>query len=237
MEPAVPGLGGSGSSDTAPDLWQDQPWTPVGVGVCSQGQGTLSKGRWDTDNGLGETQSRLCMGWPRPPAPIPGRSSPGCPSTRRCRALRPPHAAFYGPAAAKAQTWAAGTRGWSLPGAGPDAGKVPQTPPARAAVPRELGLGSQEPRVRSTPIAGVPRNSTAHPTAPAPAAPSLPLAAPIPAPHSPHPASNSPAAPMDGSCPGVTPVSPNRGVPAEPRAAEHSSHPAGHTQLWFCSQR
>lgn len=36
-------------------------------------------------NGLGETQSPLSMGLPRPPALVPGSSSPGCPSTRRCR--------------------------------------------------------------------------------------------------------------------------------------------------------
>lgn len=57
------------------------------------------------------------------------------------------------------------------PGAGPDAVKVPQTPPARAGMLGELGLSSEVLRVGSTPTTGVSKFCPLQP-------PSLPLTAP-----------------------------------------------------------
>lgn len=205
-------------------------------------------------NGLGEVQSIPSTGWPHSPGSSPG-PQPQFPAAapwdapsavapmQRAQCQRPPHAAFYGPAAAAAQTWAAGTAelgaALGLTLTAPRA--VPDGLPAWAAALEELELSGKVSRVGSTPLTwGVPK----HPAAlhPCPSAP-----------HSPHPCLGRPRIPASCSTlcqsAGVHSVTSHLRIPPKPhgpcspaappcpRPAQHGLHQAGAgTQSRFCSQ-
>lgn len=127
-----------------------------GQSIPSMGQPHSPNSQWQVP--------RTC-GSPKAAGPAPA------PSPRQ----HPPHAAFYGPAAAAVQTWAAGT---AELGASPGLAlrsprDAPDGPPAWAAALGEPGLSGKVPRAGSTPLIwGVPK----HPAAlhPCPSAPDSP---------------------------------------------------------------
>lgn len=156
---------------------------------------------------------------------IPGSRSPGCSGTRRHR----------GPGASALPTLPFMALLQPKPkhgnGAGASPGlalKVPQTPPARAAPLRVTAESSvsQHPNYRGPQELSSSSRSFCplHP-------PSLPPAAPILPRTALHPCLV--LQPVQ-----VSPLSPpNRGVPADPGAAQHSWHQPGHTEPCVCSQR
>lgn len=136
-------------------------------------------------NGLGEAQSIPSAGQPHSPGSSPGpqpqfpaaapRDAPSAAAPmQRAQRQHPPHAAFYGPAAAAAQTWAAGTRRWEptwgWPRAAPRA--APRGPP-RAGAERQSAPCRQHPACLGAPQAPCSSASLC-PVQP----PSLPYAAP-----------------------------------------------------------
>lgn len=191
---------------------QDRPGDALGTRGCWGGG--LSKG-WGTRTGqqrAGDTQSTLSVGSPRPPALIPGSSSPGCPGTRRCRgpgASALPTLPFMALLQPKPKHGLR-ERSWSLPGAGSEG--APAIPgsgsPAQGA-----GMEQQRAPCHSTPITGVPKNSPAHPTPSAPCNPHPCLS------QLPSCLGQSCTLPCAPACAGVTPVPPKLWGPCRPQSS------------------